>query len=221
MCAKPAKRHAPAFPTSLCGVLVFDSVSRHLLLVLLPPPHPRLSHTTLSPTIFHTQSFTRIFVNHHLSHIIFHTHTHTLPSTTIFHTQSFTHNFVTHHLSHTSVSTTSFHTPSFTHNFVTHTLSHTSLSPTIFHTHPCHPPSFTHNFVTHQLCHTPSFTHNFVTHQLCHTPPFIHHLSRITLSPTIFHTHLCRLAWQAWRMAGVALRARGWLWWRLDWIGRR
>ena len=123
-----------------------------------PPPAPlchkpsvthnfvnhHLSHTTLSPTIFHTQSST---------------HTHTSLSATIFHTQSFTHNFVTHHLSHTSLSPTIFHThlchtPSFTHNFVTHHLSHTSLQPTILHTHLCHTPSFTHIFVTYHLSHT-------------------------------------------------------------------
>ena len=98
----------------------------HTQLCREPPSFAHnLSLTTLSPTIFHTQSFTHIFVNHHL----------------------FTHNF-----SHTSLSTTIFHTqlcqpPSFTHNFVTHHLSHTSMSPTIFHIHLCHPPSFTHIFV--------------------------------------------------------------------------
>ena len=80
-----------------------------------------LSHTTLSPTIFHTQ---------------------------LCHTPSFTHHFVTHHLSHTTLSHTIFyhtifhtplcHTPSLTHH-----LSHTTLSHTIFHMQLCH----THNFV--------------------------------------------------------------------------
>ena len=51
------------FPTSLCGVLVFDSVSR-----LLPLSHNNfvthhLSHTTLSHIFFHTHNF----VTHHLS----------------------------------------------------------------------------------------------------------------------------------------------------------
>ena len=120
MCAKPAKRHVPAFPTSLCGVLVFDSVSRHLLLVLLLR---RL-------LVFHSQLCRPPSFTHNLSH--------TSLSTTIFHTQlcqppSFTHNFVTHHLSHPSLLPTIFHThlchpPSFTHIFVTHDLSHTSLS---------------------------------------------------------------------------------------------
>ena len=80
------------FPTTLCGVLVFDSVSR------VPPPPASSSSRLLPPftTIFHillchTPSFTYNFVNHHLSH--------TTLSTTIFHTQLY-------------------HTPSFTHNFV-------------------------------------------------------------------------------------------------------
>ena len=91
------------FPTSLCGVLVFDSVSR-----LLPLSHNNfvthhLSHTTLSHIIFHTQ--------------LCHTHTRC-------HTSSFTRTFVTKQLCHTS---------SFTHNFVTHLLSRTTLSHIIFH----------------------------------------------------------------------------------------
>ena len=215
MCAKPAKRHAPAFPTSLCGVLVFDSVSRHLLLVLLPPPHPRLSHTTLSPTIFHTQSFTRIFVNHHLSHIIFHTHTQLCRRP-----PSFTHN-----LSLTTLSPTIFHThlcqpPAFTHH-----LSHTTLSPTLFHTHLCHPPSFTHIRVTHHLSHTTLSHTNFVTHHLSHTT--LSHTNFVThhLSYTIFHASHChppsfthifvvwrgrRGAWQAWHLGHGAGSGGAW-----------
>ena len=185
------------FSTTLCGVLVFDSVSR------VPPP-PASSRLLPLP-LFHTQlcqppSFTPNFVTHHLSHTtlsttIFHTQLTTL-STTIFHIPSFTPNFVTHHLSHNFVnhhlshlSTTIFHiqlchTPS----------SHPPLSHTIFHIQLCQPPSFTYNFVTHhlshttlshtifhrQLCHTPSFTHNFVTRHLSHTPctrPLSHTLS--------------------------------------------
>ena len=100
------------------------------------------------------------------------------------HTPSFTHNFVTHHLSHTTWS----HTPSFTH---------TTLSYILFHAQLCHTPSFTHNFVTH------SFTHNFVTHHLSHTSTFV-----------------SRGRGGAWRhppsfgVAGVALLALGWVWWR-------
>ena len=125
------------FPTSLCGVLVFDSVSR-----LLPLSHNNfvthhLSHTTLSHTT--------------LSHIIFHTHTplshNNFVTLHLCHTSSFTHNFVTHLLSHT-------------------TLSHTTLSHIIFHTHLCHTTTLSHIIFRTQLCHTPSFTYNFVTHHL-------------------------------------------------------
>ena len=170
-----------SFPTSLCGVLVFDSVSCLLLdrlrLRLRPPS---LSPTTLSHThtIFHTPlchppSFTHNFVSHHLSH--------TTLSPTILHIQfchppSFTHHFVTHHLSHTIFHTALCHPPSFTHHFVTHHLSHTTLSPTIFHTHTAlsptifRTPSFTHHLshthttLSQLFCHPPSFTRNFVTH---------------------------------------------------------
>ena len=50
------------FPTSLCGVLVFDSVSRLRLRRLIS------SHTTLSHTIFLTPSHSHNFVRQHLSH---------------------------------------------------------------------------------------------------------------------------------------------------------
>ena len=104
------------FSTSLCGVLVFDSVPvpppSHLLLFLRP--------------LFDTHNF----VTHHLSHT---TLSHNTLSHTIFHTHNFvTHNFVTHTIFHTQLCHTPFfnfvtHTPFFTHNFVTHHLSHTQL----------------------------------------------------------------------------------------------
>ena len=90
----------------LCGVLVFDSVSR-LLRVRLLLRRLHLSHTTF----IHTQlcqppSLTHNFLSH-----------------TIFHIQlSFTHNFVTHHLSHTTSSHIIFHIQLYTtvtYNFVT------------------------------------------------------------------------------------------------------
>ena len=46
---------------SLCGVLVFDSVSRLRLLLRHAPFH---SHATLSHTIFHTQPCTPSFTHH-------------------------------------------------------------------------------------------------------------------------------------------------------------
>ena len=51
------------FPTSLCGVLVFDSVSRLLHLSHNNFVTHHLSHTTLSHIFFHTHNF----VTHHLS----------------------------------------------------------------------------------------------------------------------------------------------------------
>ena len=204
------------FPTTLCGVLVFDSVSRcsspppppappptynfvHLSHTTFPHTifHPPLSHTTLSHTIFHATFPHTIFHTHNLSHT---TLSHTNFHAQLCHTPFFTHNFPTHHLSHTSL-THNFVTHQLPHNFVTHThtpsfthnLSHTTLSHTNFHTQLCHTLSFTHNFPTHHLSHT-SLTHNFVTHQLSHA----------TLSHTIFHTQLCNtpsfthnFAWQA------------------------
>ena len=107
--------------------------------------------------------------------------------------------------------------PLLPHIFVNHHLSHT-----IFHTHLCQPPSFTHI----------SFTHIFVNphlfDQLCLVT---HHLSHTT----ICHTHLCqppslicalvsrgrRGTWRrppSFCVAGVALLALGWFWWRA-WTG--
>ena len=137
--------------------------------------HTPSSHTTLSPTIFDTPSFT-----HHLSHH-FVTH-HFLHPT--FHTPS-----LTHHLSHTTLSrhTPLCITPSFTHHFVTHHLS-----------------SFTHNFVAHQLCHTLPFTHNFHTHthHLSHTTwshatlfyfSILHHLLCLSFFPRPRYNIWCSL----------------------------
>ena len=99
----------------LCGVLVFDSVSRLLRVRLLLLRRLHLSHTTF----IHTQlcqppSLTHNFLSH-----------------TIFHIQlSFTHNFVTHHLSHTTSSHIIFHIQLYTtvtYNFVSHHLSHTTV----------------------------------------------------------------------------------------------
>ena len=178
------------FPTSLCGVLVFDSVSlpllrplllfvnHHLCHTIFVPhhlSHTSLSHTIchrhlcqppsfthdLSPHLCHTPSVTHIFVNHHLSH-----------------TPSFTRIFVTHHLSHTSLSTTIF----VTH---THHLSHTSLSTTIFVTHTHH---LSHRSLSTTIFVTPSLSHTICHTHLCQLPSFTHHLSHTSLSTTIFVT---------------------------------
>ena len=158
-----------------------------------------------------------------LSHTIFHT---AILSHTIFHTPSHSHNFLPHHLSHTS-----FATHHLTHTTLSHHLTHTTFSHTIFHT-----PTLSHIFYT-QNCHTPSFTqhltHTTLSHTIFLTPSFSHHLTHTTLSHTIFHTptlsHSMALVTLtfvlcgrrgAWRhppslcVAGVALVALGWLWWR-------
>ena len=114
------------FPTTLCGVLVFDSVSRASSSFSSAPAPPPLCHTTtFTHHLSHTSLSTTISHTHlcplpSLQHIFVHTHLCPLPS--------LTHIFVNHHLSH-------------------HHLSHTSLS-TIFvrllsHTHLCQPPYFT------------------------------------------------------------------------------
>ena len=167
----------------------------------------RVSHKTLSHTIFHTHLCDTPSSTHHLC------------DTPSCHTPSFTHNFVTHtqtHNSHTHktvsqtiLSTQLFHTHtqlchtlSFTHTHtqLCHTPSSTTLSHTIFHTHLCDTPSSTHHLCDTPSCHKPSFTHNFVTHtqthkshthtKLCRTPSCQHSsFTHKTLSHTIFHTH--------------------------------
>ena len=111
--------------------------------IRIPPPH-RLSHTTLSHTIFcYTMFHTPLCHTHHLSH------------TQLCHTLSFT-NTNTHTIFHTQLC----HTPSFTHNFVTHTQTHTH---TVFL---CHTLSFTYHFVTHNSSHT-LFYFSIIHHILC------------------------------------------------------
>ena len=167
------------------------SASHHLSHTTLSPTifhtqlchPPSLSHTTLSHTIFHTPSLSHtIFQTPTLSHTIFHTPS---LSPTIFHTPSLSHTiFHTPTLSHTIFHTPSSRPPSFTHHFVTHHLSHTTLSHTIFNTQLWNTPSFTHH-----LCHTSSFTH----HLWRHVPSF--HVAGVALRDI----HL-RFAWQAWRL---------------------
>ena len=163
--------------------------------VAAPHYHPpslshHLSHTTLSPTIFHTRLYhtpslrlTHPLSHSTLSHTIFHA---PLLSHTIFHTP-LCHTIF--QLCHTLSFTTSLchtifqlcHTLSFTHHFVTRHLSHTILNTSSF-TPLCHTPSFTHHFYPR-----PSFTHGFITHHLSHTT-----LSHTIFHHTIFHTQFCR-----------------------------
>ena len=103
------------FPTTLCGVLVFDSVSRasssssaRLLRSHFVTHH--LWHNFVQHHLCHTPTFTPNFVTHQLS-------------TQLCHTPSLTHNFDQHHLWHTTLS---------------HTIFPTQLCHTNFHTQLCH-----------------------------------------------------------------------------------
>ena len=204
-------------PKNHFGVSLF---SPHLCVVfLLLILYPSRSSSRSSSSARSSSLSTTTFVTPSLSNTISHTH--------LCHTPSVTDIFVNHHLSHTISHTHLCHTPSVTHIFVNHIQS-----PSVTHTHLCQPPS---------LSHTPSVTHIFVNHHLCHTP----HLSHTSLSTTIFvtpsltHIFVTHQAWHLvtsisvscgrrhtwWHppwfcVAGVALRALGWLWWRA-WTGSR
>ena len=231
------------FPTSLFEVLVFDSVSvpsasaasaasaSHILFHTqlchtLSFTHNFVTHHISHPTLSHTTFHTPNFVTQHLSHT-------QLLSHSLFHTRlCHTHNFLTHSLSHPTLSHTTFHTPnfvtqlSFTHNFVTHHLSHTQLChTTLFYTQLCHTHThhLSHTTLSHttfhtQLCHTPSFTHNFVTHHLLHTTWSDHSLSPTTVTYTSTFTLRGKRGTSghppSFCVAGVALAALGWVWWR-------
>ena len=93
------------FPTSLCGVLVFGSVSRPPPSARLPPPHTQLTHIQLT----HTQ--------------LAHTHT-TYSHTQLTHTK-LAHTHITH--THTTCSHTQLVHTQPTHTQLAHTCSETSL----------------------------------------------------------------------------------------------
>ena len=201
------------FPTSLCGVLVFDSVSRW-----------SAASSASCASSCHTLSFTLNFVAHHLSTQLCHT-----PSDrrgTWRHPPSFhvagaalgdihlrfawqehlaTSTFFAWcggfgtwwhprrewvHLSQIRLSYTKLcHAQSFTSLSLTHIATFRAQ---LCHTHN----SFAHNFFTHlshtqlchpQLCHTQSFTHSSLTCNFSLTHIFVtHHLSD---THTIFLTH--------------------------------
>ena len=120
------------FPTSLCGVLVFDSASRlSSRPPVVPPPaqltHTQLAHTQLAPAqLAHTQlAHTQLAHNTACSHTTCShatcshrtcTHTHTTCShTTCSHTTC-THSLLTHNLLTHNLLTQNLHT----HNLLTH-----------------------------------------------------------------------------------------------------
>ena len=173
------------FPTSLCGVLVFDSVSRlHLRLLVFLCRARSLSHTIFATPSFTTQLCTP--VSHTTSshaifhHTIFHTQLcHNFAHTQLCHTPSFTslclagvalgdihHHFVWQAW-HLVTSTFVSRSRCVTHNLPPRHLSHTTLSHTIFHhtiflTQPCTPLSHTtssHTIFHHTIFHTQLCTH--------------------------------------------------------------
>ena len=124
------------FPTSLCGVLVFDSVSPAPSppppALLLPPPytynnnltHTNFTHTNLTYNFTHTNLTYNIQSYQHTQHTPTHTtHTHTQ------HTHQHTH---THTTPHTHTHTPTYNIQSYQHTHTTHTHQHTH---THAHTH--------------------------------------------------------------------------------------
>ena len=136
--------HRSLFPTTLCGVLVFDSVSRVCSAssrLLLPPPASTSTHVT-----YHNFTHTNLTYNNFT-----HTHTHSADAAAVCVAGvalGDIHLRFTWQVWYLETSTfvlrgrrgIIFDTPSFTHHFVTHHLSNT-----IFHTQLCHTPSLTHH----------------------------------------------------------------------------
>ena len=150
------------FPTSLCGILVFDCA--------LPPrpsrPVPPAYSHNLSPHNLLTRNLT----------------THNLITTQL----------VTTQLTHTQLDHTQLW-PHTTYTQLTHVqFAHAQLD----HTHTTWP----HNLLTHNLSPHNLLTHNLSPHNL------LTHRGR---RGTSRHRHRSSL-----RVAGVALTALGWLWWR-------
>ena len=182
------------FPTSLCGVLVFGSVSRRPS-VRLPSsasnttcshttcPHTTCplttcSHTTCPHTTYSTHNLlTHNFLTHNLN--TYNLLTHNLSS----------HNLLTHNLSTHNL---------LTHNLLTHNLSTHNLS-----THNL----FTHNLLTHNLSTQNLLTHNLLTHNLSTHTTYSH-----TTCPHTTYSHTTcshTTAWQAWHLATRSSTLRG------------
>ena len=179
-----------------------------LILYPAPPPSPP------PPWHTHTHFVTHLFVTHHLSHTTFsHTHNFVTHLFSSCHAPSFfvTHNFVTHNF--------------VTHNFVTHNFVTHHLSPTHTHTPLSH---------TSQLGVALSDIYLRLAWQAWHlwqwagsggalgrrsSPGAPRHFAWQAwhLVTSTFHLRGRRGTW--WRrhsicVAGVALVALGWLWWR-------
>ena len=194
------------FPTTLCGVLVFDSVSRRLLLRrrLLPPPPPTLNthfvnthfvqHTLSTQTLStHTLS-THTLSTHTLSTHTLSTHTlstHTLSTHTLFTYTSSTYTLSTHTLfTYTSSThTLSTHTLS-THTLFTYTLSTHTLSTYTLSTHTlCSHTLCQHTLCQHTLCSHTLCPHTLCQHTLCQHTLHTSHTDTFTHTQTHTHTH--------------------------------
>ena len=219
------------FPTSLCWVLVFGCALPPACCRLPLPARRRSSHTTCShTTCSHTTcSHTHNLLTTQLAH-----HT-TCSHTTCSHTTYSPHNLLTTQLAHTQLAPTHttyshthttcshtqhVHTQLLTHNLLTHNLlTHNLLTTQLTHHTTCsHTTCSPHNLLTHNLLtHTTYSPHNLLTTQLAHTQLAHTQLTHTQLAHTqLTHTQLVH-AQLTHTVAGVALTALGWLWWR-SWV---
>ena len=180
-------------------------------------PHNLLTHTTYSHTTYnlllpHKHNLSTQLVHTQLTHTQL-THTQlTLTQLTLTHTQL----TLTLLASHTTCPHTTRPRTTYPHTTYSHTTySHTTYSHTTYSHTSCPHTQLTHT----QLVHTTySHTHNFSTHnkQLAHT--------QLTLTRQAWHLVTWTSTWRGRRgtwwhrrafcVAGVALTALGWRWWR-------
>ena len=139
-------RHWRYFPTSLCGVLAFDSASR---------PPPSASHRLVLTHNLHTHNLLTHNLLTHNSHTQL---THNLLTYNLLTHNLLTYNLLTYNLLTHNLLTHNLHTHNLlTHNLLTHNLLTHNLLTHNLHTHNLH----THNLLTHNL-----LTHNLLTHNL-------------------------------------------------------
>ena len=168
------------FPTSLCGVLVFGSISHRL-----PPPPANLPPTSRQPALtqlVHTQLAHTQLVHTQLVHtqLVFtqlaHTQlAHTPPHTQLVHTQFVHTKLVLTQLAHTQLAHT--HNLS-THNLLTHNLS----------THDLLTHNSTHHLLTHTTCPHATCSHKTCPHT--HTTPLTHNSTHTQLNTPLTHTQI-------------------------------
>ena len=224
------------FPTSLCGVLVFGSVSHRLPPTSRQPPANPLSHNlsthNLLTQLVHTQLVHTQLVFTQLAHTQL---AHTPPHTQLVHTQFVHTKLVLTQLAHTQLAHTQLVHTQLAHTQLVHTrLAHTQLNTPPPHTHNLSTRNLlTQNLSTHtQLhSHTTPLTHNSthtqlntpLTHtQIAHTQLNSHNLSshHTTCSHVAgvalgdIYLHFAWRAWNLWHWAGFggALASQVWRW---------